>query len=269
MSVSLPVANTQNGIRLVARAGLVAKGFVYFLLGLIAIMAAFEIGGHDSNNADRSGALNFLNDSFAGKWLLPLVAAGLLCYSLWRFAEAFRCSKEFTEKWKKTLRYLLSGIAYLLVAFSAFRLVFNKGNKGGDNQQQFASELLSKPFGQWLLGIAALVIAGIGIYQIFYGLSEKYTKHVQKLNLTANARSMILSSGKIGYVARGIVWLIIAYMMMRAAIAASSSQAGDTGKAFQFLESSAMGTYLLGALGIGMLAYGFFNFVRARYEYIA
>jgi hypothetical protein len=54
--------------------------------------------------------------------------------------------------------------------------------------------------------------------------------------------------------------------MMRAALTASSSKAGDTDKAFQLVEHSPAGTYLLATIAIGLAAYGFFNFIRARYE---
>lgn len=248
------------------QSGLIAKGIVYFILGILAFMAAFEVGGQSSNDADRTGVFNLLSKSFAGNWLLPLLAVGLVCYSIWRFIEAYRCADSKENDWKKAGRYLLSGIVYLFVAYSAFQIIFGNSDKAGDSQQEFASELLSKPFGQWMLGIAALILAGIGVYQIYYGLSEKYKKHVHRLNRVSNVSEFILSAGKFGYVSKGIVWLIISYLMMRAAIAATSSKAGNTGKAFQFLENSPMGSYLLGALGIGLMAYGFFNFIRARYE---
>jgi hypothetical protein len=197
---------------------------------------------------------------------LPLLAVGLLCYSIWRFVEAAKYANGADKKWKKVVRYILSGLLYLAISFSAFRMVFTKAEENGDSQQKFASELLSKPYGQWLLGIAALVIAGIGIYQIYYGLSEKYRKHVQKLTLHDKASSLMLTAGKIGYLARGLVWIIISYLMMQAAIAASSAKAGDTGEAFKASEGSPIGPYLPAALGIGLMAYGVFNFIRAKYE---
>ena len=125
---------------------------------------------------------------------------------------------------------------------------------------------LNHSFGQLVIGLAALVLAGVGIYQIYYGLSEKYRKHVQQLNLHSSRSSLLLRAGKAGYISRGIVWLIIAYLLLRAALHNNSSEAGDTGKAFEFIESSAFGSYLLGALGVGLIAYGVFNFIRARYE---
>jgi len=77
----------------------------------------------------------------------------------------------------------------------------------------------------------------------------------------------MLMAGKIGYISRGVVWLIISFLTVRAAIHASSSETGGEAKAFRFVETSPFGSYLLATLGIGLLAYGLFCFVRARYEH--
>jgi hypothetical protein len=266
MEINVSGATAQNGTNVLARVGLIAKGFVYIVLGALAFMAAFEVGGQSSKDTDRSGVFNFLNDSFAGKWLLPVLALGLLCYSLWRFTESAKYRKNLSENWKKVARYLLSGLVYLLAAFSAFKVWRNTSKSNGDSQQQMASELLSRPFGQWLVGIAAVILAAVGCYQVYYGLSEKYKEHVQKMTAHDRASSLMLRAGKVGYVARGVVWLIVSFLMFQASFASQASKAGDTSRAFEFVEDSPMGSYLLGALGIGLAAYGFFNFVRARYE---
>jgi hypothetical protein len=52
---------------------------------------------------------------------------------------------------------------------------------------------------------------------------------------------------------------------MNAARHASASEAGDTTKAFQFVEGS-FGSILLGALAVGLMLYGAFNFIRAQHE---
>jgi hypothetical protein len=73
-------------------------------------------------------------------------------------------------------------------------------------------------------------------------------------------------AGKLGYVARGIVWVVLAWLFLKAALHANSAEAGDTSKAFSFLQDAAYGSYLLGAVGLGFICYGAFNFIRVRYE---
>ena len=258
----------RSGYQRLAQAGLVSKGIVYCLIGLMAFMAAFEIGGQSSSGADKEGVFQFVENT-GGKFLLGLIVLGLLCYCIWRFAEAFRVKKKNEGELKRTgkrVRYIFSGLVYLTVCYAALRLLLhNDSGSGGNSFQTVIGELLNKPFGQVLAGLFAAFVAGTGIYQIWYGLSEKYKKHTGGFG-RGEASGKLLSAGKIGYVARGIVWLIISYFLFMAAFHANSSEAGDTSKAFQFLENGPFGSILLGAVGAGLICYGLFNFIRARYE---
>lgn len=255
---------TPTFIKRVAQTGLVAKGVVYVLLGLLAFMAAFELGGTNDRDATQSGVMRFVRDMPAGEILLYVVAAGLVCYSFWRGIQAYRAGSD-AKGWKKRLRYAFSGLSYLALAFSAVK-VAGGGRSSGDQNQQAAATLMDQPLGQVLVGLGGLVLAGIGAYQIWYGLSEKYRKHVQGLSLGSEHATLLLRSGKVGYISRGVVWLVIAFLFLRAAFHAVASEAGNTAKAFRFIETSPYGSPLLGLLGLGLIAYGVFNFVRARYE---
>lgn len=253
-------------IQQVARTGLISKGIVYVLLGALGFMAAFEIGGQSNKETDKTGVFHSVKDFPGGMIILILLTAGLVCYSIWRVIQAFSKQGSAEIKWPKRARYFFSGLVYLSLAFTAVKMIFETNKNNGDNNQYWTSQILHHPFGQWMIGLLALLLAGVGIYQVYYGFSEKYMKHVQKLNLHKSGSSPMLRAGKIGYISRGIVWLILAWLMMQAALHNNSSEAGDTGKAFEFIEDSSFGSYLLGALGIGLIAYGVFNFIRARYE---
>ncbi len=260
--------NNTSTVPLLARTGLIAKGIIYCLIGVIAFMAAFELNGQTNEDASKKGVFEIISRQTGGKILLGVVVLGLLCYCAWRFYEVFnKKDSGFSKKSNgKRLRYLFSGLVYLsLAVYGAKMLLFNEYDNG-DSTQETAANLLNKPFGQWLLGIFGLIIAGVGIYQAWYGLSEKYRKHVGSLGMQSRNAKVILVAGKAGYIARGVVWLIISWLLLKAAMHASSKEAGDTGKAFGFLEDSPFGSYMLGALGVGLIAYGLFSFVRARYE---
>jgi hypothetical protein len=245
-----------------ARIGLVTKGIVYVAIGALAFMAAFKIGGQKENEADRTGALE-LFEKTGGIWLLGLIAAGLICYALWRIIQA---ASGRSSDFKKRLRYFFSGLGYASIAITATRIILKQRQDDGDQNQKFTAELLNQPMGEWLVAIGALIFAAIGGYQVYYALSKKYKKHVDTLNLHSNRASILLRMGKIGYLSRGIVWLILAYLLTRAAIYKNSYEAGGTGKAFEFIQDGFMGNYLLAAIGLGVAAYGIFAFTRARYE---
>lgn len=251
-----------------AKAGLIAKGIVYCLIGILAFMAAFQLGGQAGQTTDKEGVFNFVYQQTGGKIILGIIACGLVCYTIWRLVQAFADTEnkgKSTKGFALRARYAFSGVVYASLALYAFKKLFTSASSSGSGNGGWVSTLLEKPFGQWMVGIAAVVIIGVGIYQIYYGLSEKYHDHVDKAGVAAN-KSYLLISGKIGYVARGLVWLIIGWMIMKAALSANAAEAGDTSKALGFLQDSSYGSYLLGAAGLGLCCYGIFNFVRARYE---
>lgn len=254
-------------VKRIAQAGLISKGVVYCLLGALGFMAAFELGGKSNGQSSQTGVLQTVKELPAGTVLLLLLALGLFCYSIWRGIQTFYNYGQKEKPLIKRLRYFFSGVTYLALAYAAARAVFENNLSSSDRNQKLAAELMDKPFGQVLVGVAALVLVSVGIYQIVYGLSEKYKKHVQEISLQSKHAATLLRSGKIGYVSRGIVWLAIAYLFTRAAIEANAAEAGNTGKAFSVIEASPFGSYLLGILGIGLIAYGIFNFIRARYEH--
>jgi hypothetical protein len=250
-----------------ARIGLLSKGSVYVLLGIVTLMAVFHIGGESKSHADRTGVFNMIFRQTGGQLLLGVIALGLICYSLWRGMMAFGDTEHKGKEIKGLAvrgRYLASGLFYASIAVSAGRILFSGRHDSEDSQQHIAQQLLSKPAGQWLAGVAAAVLLTNGIYQIYYGLSGKYQKHVEELN--GDGRRILLLAGKLGYVARGGVWMLLSWLFFRAAIHRNASEAGDTSKAFSFLSQESYGTAILVAIAIGLICYGVFNFIRARYE---
>ncbi|GHA58406.1 DUF1206 domain-containing protein [Pontibacter akesuensis] len=253
-----------------AKFGLTAKGVVYCLIGIIAFMAAFELQGKTTESAGRSGILRTIQDLPAGNVLLGIVALGLLSYAIWRFIQAFKDTEakgSGAEGIGKRLRYLFSGLIYGAFAYLAAKIVLGSGGSGGgDSRETLVSKLLQQPFGQWLVGIVAVATIAAGLYQIYYGYSEKYKKKIQSGGLKHDIEQKMIRAGKVGYIARGVVWIVIGYLFIRAALQSNPQEAGGNTAAFQFLENSTYGSFILGAVALGLICYGVFMFMRAKYQ---
>ncbi|WP_114781583.1 DUF1206 domain-containing protein [Botryobacter ruber] len=259
-----------------AQVGLTAKGVVYCIVGALAFMAAFEINGTSEQSAGKQGVFRFILEQPYGQVLLALIAIGMLCYAIWRFIQAVKDTENRGSDAKgiaARVGYAFSGVVYGGLAFYAATLALGSsggsgGGGSGDSRQSFARELLSQPYGIWLLSAVALGIIGTGIYQIYRAYSGRYMKNVNSAQIKPEIKKTLIRAGKVGYAARGIVWMVIGFLFMRAAMSANPSEAGGSGQAFQFIEQNTFGSFILGAVAIGLICYGVFMFVRARYENI-
>jgi uncharacterized membrane protein YidH (DUF202 family) len=252
-----------------ARTGLIAKGIVYCLLGFLSFMAAFGLGGQ---KADKQNTVNFLHEQPFGKVILILIAIGLLCYTAWRFIQAIKDTEQKGKDAKgvfSRLRYAFSGLVYLGLAVYAIKIVLN-GNNGGDNgnsRQHIIAGILEQPFGQWLVGLVAVGFFAAGIHQVYKAFSGNYRKNISYDHLGEAKRNILDRAGKLGYTARGMVWGILGYFLLRAALHNNPSEAQGTKQVFDFLENNG-GAILMGIVALGLVAYGIFMFVRARYEHL-
>ncbi|RYY41306.1 MAG: DUF1206 domain-containing protein [Chitinophagaceae bacterium] len=267
LSVQTNKTAASGVLKRLARVGLITKGVLYCMLGTLAAMAAFQLGGRSADEADRGGALRTIRDLPGGFVLLGAVALGLISYSIWRLLQAFADTEDRGtdgKGWAVRARYMASALTYGSVAFIAGRLLFSERPKQ-DSQQQFAQQLMEKPLGQILAFVVAGIFVATAVYQFYYAFKAKYRKHTGATGSKPGG-SLLLLSGKIGYTARGIVWLLLGFLFGRAALHARGAEAGDTSKAFSLLQHEAYGPWLMAAIGLGLVCYGIFNFIRARYD---
>ncbi|MCX2743061.1 DUF1206 domain-containing protein [Mangrovivirga sp. M17] len=249
-----------------ARFGIATKGFVYCLIGVLTTMAAIGMGGKATGS---SGALESIAGGTFGKILLGITVVGLLGYIFWRMIQAFEDPENKGSDFKGIARrtgYFFSGLFYGFLAFTAMEILMGSQSGGGSGSNEtIVAKLLNQSFGQYLVGGLALVFFGKAIYQWYRAFSDKFKSKVKESGLDQKARDLLINSGKIGYISRGVVIAIIGYMTLRAAITASSSQAGSTKEAFHFIQNE-FGTFLLILIAVGLFAYGVFMFVKARYR---
>ena len=75
-------------------------------------------------------------------------------------------------------------------------------------------------------------------------------------------------SGQLGFAARGVVYLMLGSFLIQAALRHNPEEAGGIGRALRELSNQPYGPWLLGIVALGLVAYGFFCFVLARYRRI-
>lgn len=254
-----------------ARFGYAARGVVYAVIGLLAVQAAFAGRGQTiGQDATPEGALQRIAEQ--SRLLLLLMVIGLAGYALWRFVQAVLDPENKGSDAKglaKRGSMLGSGLAYSGLALSAARIVSGSGgNEAGDGSQAFTADLMSKPFGRWLVilaGIAGIVSA---LYQIREAWTKRFRRRLKLQEMEPHEERLATRTGVIGLAARGIVFLLAGWFLIQAGLRYDPGQARDLGGALEALASQPYGPWLLGLVALGLIAFGAYSFLQARYRRI-
>lgn len=264
--------NVAPWIRGLARLGYGAKAVVYLTLGILAVQAAFNLGGETTGS---EGTLMAIASQPFGQVLLLLVSVGLLGYVLWRFVQAFLDPEHDGKNWSDAVRrlsYLFSGIAYSSLALTAMKLALGKPSQSGQQgstPEIWAARLLQQPMGRWLVGTAGAVVIGIAFYYFYRAIRAKFRKRLRLQDLSRATEKNLVRLCQFGIASRGLVFSIIGGYLIKAAIAADAEEARSTKGALEALEhSSTLGQWLLVVTAAGLVAYGIYMAAQARYRKI-
>jgi hypothetical protein len=251
-----------------ARFGYAVKGVVYGLIGVLAVMAAFGSGGQTSGSR---GVLGTIADGPFGQVLLVLIAIGLFGYALWRFVQSFVDPDNKgtdAEGIVKRVGYFASGVIYAGLGVAAVRLLLGSGGGGGSNADSWTAKLMAQPFGLWLVGIVGAIVIGVGLYQLYKAYEASFFEKLKTGEMSATERTWTKRTGRAGLAARGVVFGIIGFFLIQAALNANPQEARGLGGALDTLAAQPYGPYLLGLVALGLVGYGIYCGVNARYRRI-
>ena len=251
-----------------ARAGYTAKAVLYLTIGYLASRAAFGPGGRLT---DTQGALRVVHDVSFGRVLLLLVAIGLLGYGLWRIVEAVLDPERRGTGWKGLAvraGFLMRGLFHGALGITAIRLALaNRAGSGGDQAKGWTAWAFEFPGGELLVGLAAAWIAGYGVYQFYRAWTPKLGKHLHLHALDEPLRTWVVRLSRFGIGARGVVFCLIGFFLARAVLRHDAAEAGGLRESLRTVASWGQWPFLV--VAFGLMAYGIYELVNARYRSIS
>jgi Domain of Unknown Function (DUF1206) len=250
-------------LRRLARAGFLARGLVYLILAILALEVAV---GERGATANQQEALRTIADQPFGEILLLLVATGLAGYSLWMLARAaIGHGVEKVDSGTERVSALASAVAYGVLCVTAVGLLVGSGSESG-SPKAATGGVLGWPGGTVLVAIAGAVVIGVGLYQAYKGLTRKFAEEANTDEMSPRVRKAYTTLGVFGYFARAVVFVLVGYGLIKAAVDFDPKKAVGLDGAVHELANSSSGPPLLWLVTVGLAGFAIYSFVDARYH---
>jgi Domain of Unknown Function (DUF1206) len=253
-----------------ARIGHVATGIVYIVVGALAVGASIDRRRHPPGPAD---ALSELQSTGFGAVLNGIIAAGLVADALWQALRAWRDFDHVGAGVRGLVERASAafvGLLHLGLALVAARLILGYRMSGALESQtrSWIGVTLSLPFGEWLVALLAAVTFAVAVVMIYRGLAPGVLARLNLAHLRGRLRWVASAFARLGLLARGTIYALIAAFLAAAAYHHSASQAREVGGAMRFLQYDRDGRWLLAAIALGFIANGAVELIRAWYRTI-
>lgn len=273
-------------IERVTRFGWLSKGFVFVVIGVLAVRIATESWSNGSQvQADQSGALRTVADQPLGPYLLLALALGLAVFSVWKLVQAVVAGSAGLDPLGivKRIGWFGLGVFYGALAFAAVHLAYlrtdgdpttgSSGNATGGSGRttqpsHLTARILGAPGGRVLVIVVALVIVAIGVYHLRKGLTREFIDDIDTEDLDERQERWLGAFGLIGFVARALVLGVAGWFLAKAAVEFDPAEAVGLDGALRELATLTYGRIILGAVGVGLVVAGLYDMTVFRRQQI-
>lgn len=245
-----------------ARIGFLAKAVVYAIVGGYALQVALGDGGAF---LDKEAVAKKVAIQSHGAVLLAALGGGLLCYALWRFVQAIvdpRGEEHGAKAVAKRLGWVGSGVVHGLLALTVFQTLTG----ADDDRDSWLAAALGQPGGRWIFVAGGLAAIGVGVFQIWRAYRASFVEKLERTEMSPSERRWAVRAGRLGLLARGIVFPILGWYFVEAGLRMDASQAKGTGAALRDVAAAPLGSMLLPVVATGLIAYAALMVVNARYR---
>lgn len=246
------------------RIGYAARGVLYILIGLLALQFALGTGGAPT---DQNGVLAMLSRIPFGNIILIAMAIGLAGYSLWGIVRAlFDPLKRGDDPVGLIERasFVISAASYGAFALVALYFASGWGIREASQPQDISAQLMSKPYGRWLTGGLGAFWIAAALAQLYIAVTAQFARDF-KFGKEDDERQWAILMGRIGYAARSVVFGIIGWFLIQAAYNFDPNEAVGFDGALLELVKHPYGALLMGAVALGLVAFGIYSVLCARW----
>lgn len=267
MGPTLPSAATTRrwSSESVARAGFAAKGALYAIVAVIAVKVAAGGGGKPE---DPQGALATLADEPLGKLLLVVLALGLAAYAVWRVAELILGprDKDGAEGYGERVADVGRIAVYGGLSAFAGTIAADAGARASGSEEEQTAMVLGWPGGVALVTALGIVILGVAVVQAYRAATQAFLEELDLADAGETGTRFATWVGTAGHAARAVVFGVVGAFLVKAALEYDADEAVGLDGALAEVAAQPYGRYLLAAVAAGLLLYGAYCLVEARYR---
>jgi hypothetical protein len=250
----------------VARLGLLANGVVVLIVGALALRFVFGFG---QGLAGPEEALASVRRQPFGQITLALLSLGLWAYAFWKLVQAIVDPEQKGTSFvgmMERVGFGFTALAYMTLGMAGFQLLLGNGVGGATGPEELAAKILAPHFGRWVAGLFGGIIVLAGVLQARMGVTAKFRHTLALERMSRTEVIAVLILGCVGYLALGIVSLVIGYFLVRVALLYDPEAAGGWHEALALLGSLDPGRWVLGAMAAGVVSYGLYFVMLVRYR---
>ena len=186
-----------------------------------------------------------------GAIALWLVAAGLALYVLWRLTSIVLPAGNTVETWVTRAGYAVSAAMYSLLAWTAMSFATDvRAARGAESEdakvERFTRQLMDRSGGRWLVGAIGVFVVGVGIYFVVSGVRASFHHDLEPRDVGPISLESIVVFGRVGWVGRGIVLVLVGWFVTSAAVRFRPSDANGLDGSLREVTELAVGPLIVG-----------------------
>jgi uncharacterized protein DUF1206 len=218
---------------------------------------------------NQQGALALLARSGVGRAALVVVAVSLLAYAIWKSWQGIRGrgpegggGRGIVDR----VANLGGGLVYAGLFLVAVRILVGTAGKASSQARQATAGVLGWPGGRFIVGAAGVVLIAISLHQLYITITTEFADEAKTTEMSPRERRMFMALGQVGLPARALVFALIGYFLLRAAVEFDSRTAVGIDGALSRLYREPLGPWLLGLIAVGLLIFAGFSILEGRYR---
>lgn len=254
-------AARSDEVKVLGRLGFAARATIYLLIGWFAVLLAV---GKRPPEADQRGAMQEVAHHRGGFVVLLALTIGLVGYALWRWSEAAFGAVGHGKKAGPRIQSFFRGCIYAFFAVNAAELLLRAHTKSQANQQQIlTTRVMHDTGGRWAVGIAGAVVIVVGLVLVVEGVMRRFKRYFRLADMPASARRIVWVLGCVGTTARGLVFALTGWFVVKAAHDYDPKKARGLDGALRQLSDSPHGRLWVGLVAAGLIAFGLYGYCEA------